>query len=149
MIPEVEKLTVRFGKDLLTRFEKVYGWLVDKHETKPHVKTIYVGFSIGRDIVAAIYPRGDVEFEMALALPEDHDSEVTYPAGHLKWRTLPVAVMIDGKTDVRKIQPLIKEAVGRISSGEHGVRLSDDKFPTASQWNQGSSLPKKDRSRSR
>ena len=58
-----------------------------------YVKTIYIGYDIDGEMVAALYAHAD-HLEVALALPEDAEGDLIVDASHLTWRTLPVAATI-------------------------------------------------------
>ena len=92
-----------------------------------YVKTIYVGYDIGGEMVAALYGRAD-HIELALALGEDHPASELIDASHLTWRTLPVAAIVKSESDVRRVQILIQEACARIRGGAHGVNRDNDFF---------------------
>lgn len=92
-----------------------------------YVKTIYVGYDIGGEMVAALYGRAD-HIELALALDEDHPASGLIDASHLTWRTLPVAAIVKSESDVRRVQMLIQEACARIRGGAHGVNRDNDFF---------------------
>jgi len=49
-----------------------------------YVKTIYVGYDIGGEMVAALYGHVD-HVELALALDEDHPADGLIDASHLTW----------------------------------------------------------------
>ena len=49
------------------------------------VKTIYISYMVGDQMVAAVYPHSR-EIEIALALPEDHPSALLRDATHLALR---------------------------------------------------------------
>ena len=51
-----------------------------------YVKTIYIGYDLNGEMVAASYGHGN-HVEVALALAEDHPDERLQDASHLTWRT--------------------------------------------------------------
>ena len=55
-----------------------------------------------------------------MALPED--------AIHLRWRTLPVAVIVRSDHDLPGFSALVSDAVVRISEQKHDVKRDDDLF---------------------
>lgn len=91
------------------------------------VKTIYISYMVGDQMVAAAYPRSK-EIEIALALSEDHPSTLLRDATHLTWRTLPVSIVATSATEARAALPLVREAVERVSSGVHDVHRDNEHF---------------------
>lgn len=105
-------------------------WLHSYLETKgcaSYVKTIYVGYEINGEMVAAIYGYRDI-VEIALSLAEDHESELLRDATHLKWRTLPVSIVVDDSVDRQLIHELIDESCERIISSTHRVDRGSEFF---------------------
>ena len=92
-----------------------------------YVKTIYIGYDIDGEMVAALYGHAD-HVEVALALAEDHPSSQLIDASHLTWKTLPVAAIGHDAAEVKKMGPLIGEACERIRKGAHGVNRDNDFF---------------------
>ncbi len=92
-----------------------------------YVKTIYVGYTIGSEMVAAMYAHPD-RVEVALALAEDADSALLVDASHLTWRTLPLAAVLRSEADIRKFGSLVAEAVARVENEEHDVERSNEFF---------------------
>lgn len=92
-----------------------------------YVKTIYVGYDIGGEMVAALYGHAD-HIELALALDEAHPAEGLIDASHLTWRTLPVAAIVKSEADVKKVGALIDEACARVREGAHDVNRDNDFF---------------------
>jgi hypothetical protein len=66
--------------------------------------------------------------EIALALPEDHESGLLIDAMHLTWKTLPVAAVMKTESDAAETLELIDEACQRISEGIHDVERPNDYF---------------------
>ncbi len=93
----------------------------------PYVKTIYVGYDLRGVMVAALYPHPK-KIEIALALPEDHESSLLIDATHLTWRTLPVAAVVTADTDLGEAITLANEACARIDSGVHNVDRPNEHF---------------------
>jgi len=91
------------------------------------VKTIYISYMVGDQMVAAVYPHSR-EIEIALALPEDHPSALLRDATHLTWRTLPVSVVVTNPDEAHAALPLVREAVERVSSGIHDVHRDNEHF---------------------
>jgi hypothetical protein len=92
-----------------------------------YVKTIYVGYDIGGEMVAAMYSRSD-HLEVALALPEDADGALLVDASHLTWRTLPVAAILSSDADLKEFASLVAGAVARVSEQKHDVKRDNDFF---------------------
>ena len=70
----------------------------------------------------------DDRVEIALALPEDHESGLLIDATHLTWKTLPVAAIVKTKDDAAETLELIDEACQRIKDGVHDVERPNDYF---------------------
>lgn len=92
-----------------------------------YVKTIYVGYDIGGEMVAAMYGHAD-HLEIALALPEDEESDLLVDASHLTWRTLPVAAVVKRKSQVAEFTKLATSACERVRSASHDVMRDNDFF---------------------
>jgi hypothetical protein len=92
-----------------------------------YVKTIYIGYDIAGEMVAALYGRSD-HVEIALALPEDADGDLLIDASHLTWRTLPVAAVVRNTTDVQPFTELASAAVERVRTASHTVNRDNDFF---------------------
>ena len=116
--PTLKPLGVKFHKQLLSQGCVSY------------VKTIYIGYDLEGIMVAALYPHSD-RVELALALPEDHESTLLIDATHLTWKTLPVAAVVKTKGDATETLKLIDEACQRIKDGVHDVERPNDYFMTA------------------
>lgn len=84
--------------------------------TTPYVKTIYIGYAVKRNLVAAVYPHTD-HVEIALALDEDHPSPLLKDATHLTFRSLPVLVEIRNKSQLEQLDQLVDEAAARVHVG--------------------------------
>ena len=74
-----------------------------------YVKTIYIGYELDGEMIAAVYPRSD-HLEVALAIPEDQEHELLRDASHLTWRTLPLAAVVTSKHDAIDIGDLLTMA---------------------------------------
>jgi hypothetical protein len=95
-----------------------------------YVKTIYIGYDIGGVMVAALY--GHTEYvEIALALPEQTDSQILVDASHLTWRTLPVAAVLTEEGEVAEFKRLAAIACRGIVSGTHTVNRDNEFFVAA------------------
>jgi hypothetical protein len=92
-----------------------------------YVKTIYIGYDIAGEMVAALYGHSDY-VEIALALPEDAVGDLLIDASHLTWRTLPVAAIVRKKTDVQPFTELASVAVERVRTASHTVNRDNDFF---------------------
>lgn len=101
-----------------------------------YVKTIYIGYDIDGEMVAALYGHAD-HVEVALALAEDHPSGELIDASHLTWKTLPVAAVGHSAVEVEKFQPLIDEACARVRAGQHDVNRDNDFFMKARRERRG------------
>jgi hypothetical protein len=95
-----------------------------------YVKTIYIGYDIDGEMVAALYGHAG-HVEVALALAEDHSSSQLIDASHLTWKTLPVAAIGHDAVEVKKMGPLIEEACTRVRAGQHLVNRDNDFFMKA------------------
>jgi hypothetical protein len=92
-----------------------------------YVKTIYIGYDIDGEMVAALYGRGD-HVETALALPEDAEGDLLIDARHLIWRTLPVAAIVRSKTDLVAFTQLALIAVEGVRTSSHTVNRDNEFF---------------------
>jgi len=101
-----------------------------------YVKTIYIGYDIGGEMVAALYGHAD-HVEVALALAEDHPSSQLIDASHLTWKTLPVAAIGHNAAEVQNFEPLIGEACVRVRAGQHDVNRDNDFFMKAKRERRG------------
>ena len=85
-----------------------------------YVKTIYVGCEIDGKMAAAANSHADY-VEVALALPEDVESDLLVDATHLTWRTLPVAALVRRTDDLPLFESLAADACARIRSRAYDV----------------------------
>jgi hypothetical protein len=93
-----------------------------------YVKTIYIGYDIDGEMVAALYANAD-HLEVALALPEDAEGDLIVDASHLTWRTLPVAATIRSLSEVeRSFTDLVTQACQRVREGRHDVERDNEHF---------------------
>jgi hypothetical protein len=92
-----------------------------------YVKTIYIGYDIDGEMVAALYGHTD-HVEIALALPEDAEGELLVDASHLTWRTLPVAAIVRSIDSIDDFTKLAKVAAERVKSDAHTVNRDNDYF---------------------
>jgi hypothetical protein len=88
------------------------------------VKTIYVGFTLGKEMVCAIYPRHD-HLEVAMALPGDVEGPEFNDAGYLTWAKMPVAVDIYNAADTSLVISHLSLAVRRVAKGVDDVRPNE------------------------
>ena len=108
-----------------------------------YVKTIYIGYDFNGEMVAALYGHADY-VEVAMALPETHESSILIDASHLTWRTLPVAAVLKSKDDLKKFSQLVKEACTGVRSGSHTVIRDNEFFVNAKRERQEKGVvPKK------
>ena len=101
-----------------------------------YVKTIYIGYDIDGEMVAALYGHAD-HVEVALALAEDHPSSQLIDASHLTWKTLPVAAIGHDAAEVKKMAGLVVEACDRVRAGLHTVNRDNDFFMKAKRERRG------------
>jgi len=101
-----------------------------------YVKTIYIGYDIDGEMVAALYGHSD-HVEVALALAEDHPSSQLIDASHLTWKTLPVAAIGHDAVEVEKMAVLVVEACDRVRAGLHTVNRDNDFFMKAKRERRG------------
>ena len=101
-----------------------------------YVKTIYIGYDIDDEMVAALYGHAD-HVEVALALAEDHPSSQLIDASHLTWKTLPVAAIGHDAAEVEKMAGLVVEACDRVRAGLHTVNRDNDFFMKAKRERRG------------
>ena len=92
-----------------------------------YVKTIYVGYEIDREMVAAMYARADY-VEVALALSEDLEGDLLVDATHLTWWTLPVAALVRRTDDLPVFETLATDACDRVRSRAHDVHRDNEFF---------------------
>ncbi|MGI8791923.1 MAG: hypothetical protein ACR2H3_01885 [Acidimicrobiales bacterium] len=102
-----------------------------------YVKTIYIGYEIDGEMVAALYGHSD-HIELALALAEDDPDARLKDASHLTWRTLPVAIEVRSVTDALAANELARRAVKRILSGTHSVHRENEHFARSREGRRGS-----------
>lgn len=92
-----------------------------------YVKTIYIGYDLDGEMVAALYAHSD-HVEVALALPEDAVGALLVDAAHLTWRTLPVAAVLRRKADLAAFKTLAAQACDRVRTSSHEVMRDNDFF---------------------
>jgi len=92
-----------------------------------YVKTIYIGYDIDGEMVAALYGHSD-HVEIALALPEDAEGDLLIDASHLTWRTLPVAAIVRSSEELSSFTNLASNAVERVRNASHSVHRDNDYF---------------------
>jgi hypothetical protein len=92
-----------------------------------YVKTIYIGYDIDGEMVAALYGHAN-HVEVALALAEDHPSKLLIDASHMTWKTLPVAAVGQSQDDMAQMSLLVGEACERVRAGSHAVNRDNDYF---------------------
>ena len=92
-----------------------------------YVKTIYIGYDIDGEMVAALYGHTD-HVEIALALAEDAEGDLLVDASHLTWRTLPVAAIVHSLKEVPAFKLMAKVAAERVRTSAHTVNRDNDYF---------------------
>jgi hypothetical protein len=92
-----------------------------------YVKTIYIGYDLEGEMVAASYGHAD-HVEVALALAEDEEGALLVDARHLTWRTLPVAAMLRSQNDIGTFAQLAERACARVREKSHDVNRDTDYF---------------------
>lgn len=127
VIAEAQELVSSVPKPLQRTFAACYAMLVDQCGCDAYVKTIYVGFTLGDEMVAAIYPRRD-HLEVAMALDENVEGDEFKDATHLTWPTMPVALEIHDVKDTDLALRHLREALRRIATNEHHVRRANEHF---------------------
>jgi hypothetical protein len=95
-----------------------------------YVKTIYIGYDIGGEMVAALYGHAD-HVEIALALPDDLEDPMLVDASHLTWRTLPVAALLRSSADLKAFNEPAALACNRVKSSQHDIHRDNDFFVRA------------------
>ena len=101
--------------------------VLDTEGCASYVKTIYIGYEIDGEMVAALYAHTD-HLEVALALPEDAEGASLIDATHLTWKTLPVAAVIRTPDDLAEFTVLASKATARVQSQSHDVERENDYF---------------------
>lgn len=92
-----------------------------------YVKTIYLGYEVDQGTVTAIYPRHD-HVELAMALEPSLDLPGLRDATHLKWRTLPVSMILSGPRLSRLGIENLSLAHSRVSEHRHDVDRDPEFF---------------------
>lgn len=77
-------------------------------------------------MVAALYANDD-HVEVALALSDDAEGSLLIDAGHLTWRTLPVAAELRSEADLELFAELAHLASERVRTHQHDV-MRDNEF---------------------
>lgn len=127
MIPEAESLATGLKAPLRKAMTGLYDTLSGDLGCDVYVKTIYVGFTIEGQMVAAIYPKNDC-LEVALALPEDIEGSEFKDATHLTWPTMPVCIEVRAAGDVALALDHARTAADRVRAGSHDVRRPNEHF---------------------
>lgn len=99
-------------------------------------KTIYVGYEFGGEMVAAMYVHRNF-LEIPLALPEDFVGAIVEDAGHLTWRTLPVAAIVRNDEDLQLLKEYASVAFERVKSEIHEVRRDNEFFARSRRERKG------------
>ena len=95
-----------------------------------YVKTIYIGYEVDGQMVAAAYPM-PTAVEVALAIAEDRVHRLLRGASHLTWRTMPLLASITRPADVLEVRPLLIQAVNGVMSGTHTLSRDNEFFMRA------------------
>jgi hypothetical protein len=127
MIRDAEQLLAESPPAIRKVMGAVYKYFVSEAGCDPYVKTIYVGFMLGGELVAAAYPHAE-SVEIALALPDDLEGPGLLDAAHLTWRTMPVAVEVRDAADLEAVRGYMATAVERVRTGAHDVELPQERF---------------------
>ncbi len=126
---DAEDYLVNLSKKIDRLAYEAHRLLTDQGCTS-YVKTIYIGYDFNGEMVAALYGHADY-VEVAVAVPEDFDSELLIDASHLTWRTLPVAAVIRSQDDLGGFATLVMAACEGVLSGKHTVMRDNDFFTKA------------------
>jgi hypothetical protein len=92
-----------------------------------YVKTIYIGYEIAGEMVAALYGRSD-HIEVALALSDTEEHGLLIDGSHLTWPTLALAAVIRTTGEAVEAQGLLERAAERVRTRTHDVRRDSDYF---------------------
>lgn len=132
---DAEAFLVSLNKKIRGLASEAHRLLIDRG-CSSYVKTIYIGYDFNGEMVAALY--GHVDYvEVAIALPENFDSQILIDASHLTWRTLPVAAVIKEKVDLTKFSVLVKAACEGVLNGSHTVSRDNAFFAKAKREKKG------------
>jgi len=122
LLRELPDVVREFGETICLEFVREFG-------ANLYVKTIYVGVEIDGEMIAALYPKmKELTIEMPLALSEGHSSKLLTDATHLTWRSLPLMVKVDQKSDMKAILKLVREAASRVVNKTHDVHRDPEWF---------------------
>jgi hypothetical protein len=127
MIREAEQLLADSTPAIRKIMQAIYDYFVSEAGCDAYVKTIYIGFQLGGELVAAAYPHS-ASVEVALALPDDTEGSGLVDAAHLTWRTMPVAVEVRNLRDLEAVRGHMETAVERVRTGAHDVELPQERF---------------------
>lgn len=127
VIPEADRLLVGAPKYAQVACDGLSALILGEFGGVSYVKTIYIGFEINGQMVAAAYPHPD-RLEVALPLPADHAATSFIDATHLTWRTMPVAYQLREARQIPELLALAREGAERVRSGLHDVNLSNEHF---------------------
>ncbi len=123
------------GKKIRTLIQSLHGTLLSLGCVS-YVKTIYIGYDIDGEMVAALYGHSD-HVEIALALPEDAEGDLLIDASHLTWRTLPVAAIVSSVAELPLFAKLASDAVDRVRTASHTVHRDNDFFAKSRRERRG------------
>lgn len=123
---EAEKYLAELPLDMRQIARKVHDVMIGLGCTS-YVKTIYIGYDLEGEMVAASYGHAD-HVEVALALAEDEEGSLLVDASHLTWKTLPVAAILRSTDEVEDFRPLAGRACSRVREQTHDVNRDNDFF---------------------
>jgi len=129
---ETERLLAASPDFVKVAYEALKGLIVGEFGGVSYVKTIYVGFEVDGNMVAAAYPHLD-RLEVALPLRMDHLGAALVDATHLTWRTRPLAYQLRVLEQIPELLEFAQEGVQRAISGQHDVNLPNEHFRRARQ----------------
>ena len=136
----VNQETQAFIENSPAKTRKIISEIVDIFESQgcvSYVKTIYIGFEIDGEMVAALYAH-EKYVEIALALDENCVDQRLKDATHLTWRTLPLCLELASDIAVKESTRLFEEACDRVRSSKHKVMRDNDFFVSGEKPHQRS-----------
>ena len=136
---ESEEYLQGLGKRVQALARQLDALLMDEG-CNSYVKTIYIGYDIGGEMVAALYGHAD-HVEVALALPESEEHHLLVDATHLTWRTMPVAAIVRTSADAKDVASLIRLACERVRAGAHDVHRDNEFFVRAKRGRRQAAEP--------
>lgn len=125
-IEEFQHLVSGFSPAIQQMVRELHDFLIDL-ECSSYIKTIYIGYEIGGEMVAALYPYHK-HVDIALAIPEETSDSNLMDASHLTWRSLPLLVTVRNMRDVGRAKKYLIQAANRIRAGTHRVYRDNEYF---------------------